>query len=442
MNARSLAMPPRRGACPGLSQPMPTGDGILVRLYPIGTIALAAFSELCGAARRHGNGIIEITSRGSIQVRGLSEGSAPQFAADIAALGIAAEGGVPVHCSPLAGIDAEEIFDSAAMAADLRSALARGALATRLGAKVSIAVDGGGTLGLARLPSDIRLIADAEDGGGALRISVGGDEAAARFVGVVARSDAIKAAVRLLAVLAERGPNARARDVVAAEDVVPFRSAISDLPTPAYSRISGNSALSPRFRGDQRNSEDAIGTHRLQDGSLACGIALAFGHAGVAALERLVERAVALDVGGFRTAPGRALMAIGLSPETAPDFVAAADKLGFIVYAGDPRRHVVACAGAPICGSAHIAARALAPLIADRIAPHCDDAFAVHLSGCAKGCAQATPAALTVIGLPEGCALVVDGSVRDAPYALVPTGELPAAILRFVRERRQEAARG
>ena len=68
----------RRGACPGLSAPMATGDGLLARLTPSGsTIALDAFAGLCAAARTHGNGIIEITSRGSIQIRGLSAASAP-----------------------------------------------------------------------------------------------------------------------------------------------------------------------------------------------------------------------------------------------------------------------------------------------------------------------------------------------------------------------------
>ena len=42
MTVHALAMPPPRGACPGLSAPMPTGDGLLVRLLPIGTIPLAA----------------------------------------------------------------------------------------------------------------------------------------------------------------------------------------------------------------------------------------------------------------------------------------------------------------------------------------------------------------------------------------------------------------
>jgi len=48
MTAHAIALPHRRGACPGLSAPMPTGDGLLVRLLPTGTIPLAAFTAATG----------------------------------------------------------------------------------------------------------------------------------------------------------------------------------------------------------------------------------------------------------------------------------------------------------------------------------------------------------------------------------------------------------
>ena len=442
MSARALAMPVRRGACPGLSAPMPTGDGLLVRLHPIGTIPLAAFAGLCRAARRHGNGVIEITSRGSIQVRGLSKETAPRFAADIAALDIAADDGVPILCNPLAGIDAEEIFDGATLTAELRRVLAGTALAKKLSAKVSVAIDGGGAIGLAKLAADIRLTAKGDNRESSLRIAVGGDEAGASLVGVVARSDAAVATTRLLQALASRGPDTRARHVVAAEGVEPFRSTIADLLFPAHSRESGNPNVGCRFRGNERSEQSAIGTHRLRDGSLARGIALAFGHSDATALERLTDIADAAGARGFRTAPDRALMIIGLASQSASAFAAAAEHLGFVVRAGDARRNVVACAGAPICASAHIAARALAPGVAAQIAPYCGEAVTVHISGCAKGCAHAAPAALTVVGTSDGYALVADGSVRDAPFALVTSNELPEAIVRFARERKRELAHG
>jgi len=397
---------------------MPTGDGLLVRLVPIGTVPLAAFAQLCAAARTFGNGVIEVTSRGSIQVRGLTAASAPDFAASVATLGIKAEDGVPVICNALAGLDAAEIFDAAAFGTDLRPALARQSMAAKLGAKVSVVIDSGGALGLDAIAADIRLCAQAVNGTVVLRIAVGGDGVSAVQLGNVASERGVEATVRMLDIIVRRGREVRARDIAASV----FRATIADLLVSAHPR-----AVSPRAR-------DAIGLHKLKDQSLACGIGLAFGHADATSLERLVAAAAACGANGLRTAPDRALMVIGLTAGTAPAFAAAAGQLGFIVHADDPRRHVIACAGAPICASAYIASRAIAPRIAAAVASSRYGAFTIHLSGCAKGCAHAAPAALTVVGTPNGCALIANGLARDTPFAVVAADELPAAIAKYARQ--------
>ena len=86
----------RRGACPGLSAPMPTGDGLLVRFSPLESMSLAAFAGLCTAARKHGNGTMEISARGNLQVRGLTPRSAPLFAHAVNTFEIAAAQGVSI----------------------------------------------------------------------------------------------------------------------------------------------------------------------------------------------------------------------------------------------------------------------------------------------------------------------------------------------------------
>jgi precorrin-3B synthase len=416
MTASALTLPQRRGACPGLSAPMPTGDGLLVRLLPIGTIALDTFADLCATARQLGNGIIEVTSRGSIQIRGLSAATAPRFAAAIAALGIAAEDGIPVLTNPLAGLDAEDIIDAGALAADLRLALARSLLARRLSTKVSVAIDGGGALDLDGIAADVRLRAEAVDGVAALCVSVGGDGRSATHLGCVASRDGVEVATRLLEVLAQRGRVARMRDVTAADGIAVLRSAVADL-------IIHDGAA----RSENRFS-DAIDLHPLRDGTFAYGVGLAFGHADATSLQRLTETAEVAGARGMRAAPGRVLMVVGLTQQTASSFALAAEALDFIVRAGDPRRHVVACAGAPICASADIAARAIAPQIAAAAAPHLDGSFKIHISGCTKGCAHPAPAALTIVGTSSGCALIANGATRDAPFKIVGTNELPATV--------------
>jgi precorrin-3B synthase len=431
MIALAPAVPHRRGACPGLSAPMPTGDGLLVRLRPIGTVFLAAFEKLCAAARRYGNGIVEITARGSIQVRGLSAPTAPLFAETITSLGIAAEDGVPVVANALAGLDPGELVDAGALAADLRRALGRTSLPGRLAPKVSVAIDGGGTIDLDALSADVRLRAELINGAVWLRVSIGGDGANATPLGTITPSDSTEAVVRLLELIAQRGPDARARDVLAAEEIGSFREALPSCPALCRASTSYPHEKEKKdIDGRNRPGHDSnpIGTYRLLDGSFACGVALAFGHADAATLEQLAAAIEAAGANGVRIAPGRALIAIGLTHESTTAFTAAAERLGFIVRADDPRRHVIACAGAPICASALIESRIMAPRLACIATP-----FDIHISGCAKGCAHPRPAAVTIVGTPDGCALVADGTARDAPFAVVSPAEAPAAIARYAK---------
>ena len=436
MTAPARTLPPRRGACPGLSAPMSTGDGLLTRFAPIGTIALAAFKRLCAAARTYGNGIVEVTARGSIQIRGLAVLSARQFADEIATLEIAAQDGVPILCNPLSGIDADEILDVTPLAFELHRILAQRSAAGSLNAKVSVAIDGGAKLSLARVRADIRLAAQSVNGEILLRVAAGGDDASAVDLGFVAPDAAAEAACRLVSLLAERGHHARARDMIAAEGVAVFREALSAHPALRWTPAPADVDRTSRDRKELCRDAPVIALHRLRDGSLACGIGLPFGHAETGALERLADAAAVAGACGLRAAPDRALLAIGLTEQSAANFAAAAGQLGFVTRADDPRRRVLACAGAPLCASAHLATRAMAPQIAAAAAPHLAGDFTIHISGCAKGCAHPAAAALTVVGTAGDCALVANGSTRDAPFAAMPVNDLPAAIERYLRDHR------
>ena len=155
-----------RGACPSLPAPMETGDGLLVRLVVNAPIPLAAFIGLCEAARTHGNGTMEVSARGSLQVRGLSADSAPRFAAALAALDIEIGNGVPVLADPLPD-DPAALIDANGLAAQLRAAIAEAEL--MLAPKVSVVVDGGGRVDLDAIAADIRLRAVATRRGAKIR---------------------------------------------------------------------------------------------------------------------------------------------------------------------------------------------------------------------------------------------------------------------------------
>jgi precorrin-3B synthase len=172
----------------------------------------------------------------------------------------------------------------------------------------------------------------------------------------------------------------------------------------------------------------------LRDGRVGIGIALAFGHTDADALDGLIEAAKRAGASGLRTAPGRALLLIGLVDAASTGLLADAESLGFITRRDDPRRNVVACAGAPICAAAEIPARTLGPLIMGAAAHLLDGSLTVHLSGCPKGCAHPGASALTIVGRQGGCGLVVDGSAHDHPGAVIAATDLPAAFGRMARD--------
>lgn len=391
----------RRGMCPGLSDPLPTGDGLLARLAVACPMPLDALSALCTAARTHGNGIIEITSRGSIQVRGLTPASAPRFSEAAAALDIADTAGGRVLASPLAGLDPHEIFDVSDVADRLRHFLVERGLAATLAPKVSVVVDGGGGLNLDTVPCDIRLRAERIGGASGFCLTT----ANAATLGTIAPDNAIEAVTELLHAIAAQGPMARARDL---PHQAPF-------------------AAQSRENASERSSAQLIGTHSLRDGTVALGIGLPFGHSDSDSLQRLTEGAQCAGAASARPAPGRVLLFIGVPPAQASGLVAKAERLGFITKPDDPRRRVVACAGAPACAAAEIPTRALAPAI---VASARLETQTIHVSGCAKGCAHPGSADVTIVGIGGKCGIVPNGRAQDAPVGFVAAEDLPEYFAR------------
>jgi precorrin-3B synthase len=411
-------MPLTRGACPGISQPMPTGDGLLARLMPSAPIPLDDFAALCDASQTHGNGIVEVTQRGSLQVRGLSPASAPVFARTAVALRLGVEERPPILTSPLMGLDAQEHFDLRLLVAALRKDLANHPAFASLGPKVSVLIDGGGMLHLGDVPGDLRLQADTAS---RLHISIAGTGASATGVGWIKPHHALEVIVHVLGSIAKRGPSARARDLANGADAHALRDALagvlSDEPPPA-----------------PRPYAEPIGSHRLHDGRAAFGMALAFGYTEAGVLKRMAHAAAGCGATSIRPAPGRALLAIGLDAAATGEFAASAAAAGFVVRPGDARRSVVACAGAPACGSAMLSTRQLAPAIADAARPLLDGSLTIHVSGCAKGCAHPGAAALTLVG-PDR--LVVQGRAGDTPSGRTSAAELIAGLARLHSERQR-----
>ncbi|MBZ9753876.1 precorrin-3B synthase [Mesorhizobium sp. ESP6-5] len=473
MNAYS-----RRGACPALSAPMQTGDGLLVRLNPVtGGLPPALLVGLCESALRHGKGIMEVTARGSLQIRGLTTQSARLLAAEVDALGIAIRTGVPVETGPLAGIDPHEIADPRPLAERIRAAVEDAGLAPRLGPKVSVVVDGGGQLTLDAVTADVRLKAVRSGVGVQWQVSVAGDGQSARLLVAAEEDTARDVAVAVLRMVTEKGRESRARDLSERQlvslagwlcltslreappsvlpDISPSRGEITMSPT--VSPISDvvkekpesklpisppDGEMSGRTEGGA--SRRPIGLFSLAGDIFTFGIGLPYGSMPADKIIGLAQKALALGTSEIRLAPGRALLFLGQPTEANQSLHHTAATLGFVTSPTDPRTRIAACPGAPACASGRIATRDIAEAIATKNADILD--FTLHVSGCAKGCANPGPAALTIVGGENGAGLVVNATAKSLPAGYRPGYDAPrgfsrvAAMIRGARHQGETAA--
>lgn len=95
--------------CPGVLRPHLAADGAMVRIrVPGGQTTGTQLAALGRVARRHGSGLLQLTSRASLQVRGLPEVVPVAFEDEVAAAGflpsVRHERVRNVICSPLTGL--------------------------------------------------------------------------------------------------------------------------------------------------------------------------------------------------------------------------------------------------------------------------------------------------------------------------------------------------
>lgn len=381
MNGRTL------GWCPTLFDPMTSGDGLLARVKPpLGRISAAAARELATAARRWGNGQLELTNRGALQARGFSETSLPKFREVVLAEGLAsAEPSVErrrnVVLSPFAEAAGE------ALARELERWIAEDEALAALPAKFGFAVAADNDPH--PLPADICLT------------SLAREEPLASAQAIVRR---------FLELAAELDPPPRRMADLVQRASVPSVSFADSSPTTQGS-ISAQILHRAAREVDRRVSAGTEGA-LLIAGRIgeAFALGLPFGAMTADHLDLAAEYADRFAEGMLRLSPWRALVLAGVPKAAITELAAAAGAAGFIVDPIDPRLSVVACVGAPGCASAHAATR----LDAGRVASSGVKGL-VHLSGCAKGCAHPAAAPVTLVATQHGYDLVRDGRAGDAP---------------------------
>jgi len=378
-----------KGWCPSVYRPMLSGDGLVVRIRPrCGRLSAAQARGVADLAARYGNGLIDVTGRANLQIRGVSAAAHEPLLDGLARLGLI---DADEECEAQRNVLVAPFWNEGDGTHLLATGLDQALAASRLGvpAKFGFALDCGPQRLLARAQADVRI----ERGvAGGLIVRADGAEQG-RLVGP---DEAVNAALSLAKWFVEsgvmRGGRGRMAPHLASSTKLPDTLAGNTIPAPAVA------APSPGL--DVR-------------GAL---VGLVFGQMESATLEFLAGLAP-----GLRLTPWRMVFIEGLSEMPRHD--------GLVTRADDPILRVTACAGAPVCPQAHAETRGLAAALA----PHLPADMRLHVSGCAKGCAHPGASSITLVGTEDGFDLIHDGCTRDAAAArgLDPASLLanPAALL-------------
>jgi precorrin-3B synthase len=396
-----------KGWCPGALRPMQSGDGLVVRIRPpMGHLTPAQAQAIAQAARARGNGIIDLSARANLQLRGVTETSHPRLIDDLRAQGLidpdieteslrnlivtpfrtsppppspphGGEGrlpGKPTCAAPSAraALPLEREWEAVgehpaesveSLAATLSAALAR---MPKLSGKFGFALDTGPRPVLSQASADIRVERGAE---GSLILRPDGHPLGQPVTDLA--SNAIAMAEWFVTRGGISGDRGRMAALIA-RGIVPPNCTLAPaaaLPTPRP------------------------GLHA--DGAL---VALAFGQMRAETLSALADAGHQI-----RLTPWRMLLLVGAgSLPVIP---------GIITDPSDPILRITACTGAPACPQGLGETRGLAR----HLAPQLADGHTLHLSGCAKGCANPGPAPLTLTATGTGYDLIRNGSAHDTP---------------------------
>ena len=373
-----------KGWCPGALRPMLSGDGLVVRIRPhAGRLTAAQAQGIAALAHAQGNGLIDLSARANLQLRGVTETGYPALIAGLRALGLIdaspeAEARRNITVTPFWGAGE----DTETLAAGLASALANARLIDLPG-KFGFAVDTGPAPVLRATPADIRLERSAD---GTLILRADGC-----LHGMpVTRATAPAMALALAEWFLTSGGAPQGRGRMAAH-------------------LAGGAVLPAAFTAAPAVPPTSAGsTTRHAPGPTPQGslVALAFGQMDAHTL-------AALATGPVRLTPWRMLLLEGRAAPEVP---------GIVTDPHDPLLRVIACTGAPGCLQAHQPTRPLARALA----PHVPRGALLHVSGCAKGCAHPAAADYSAVATPAGIrtARHVTASATGGP--VTPLGVLLA----------------
>lgn len=414
----TVAARDRGDACPGTLRLHAADDGALARVrIPGGVLDVVQAEALADAARRLGDGDLQLTSRGNVQLRGLRDGCGAELA------GLLDEAGLlpsPTHervrnivASPLSGLDGRGVRDVRAWLSDLDAALCASGPARELSGRFLFALDDGRG-DLTGLGADVAVRAADDDA----LVALSSPDAVWRVAAPDAPRAALLAAEAFLDVARESG----ARVWRVAELAVPAR-----VLTRAVER-----RLSDAGVGHARESavtERADPPSPGLTGNALCAH-VPLGRLTGPQWRELTGVAAGTPDAELRLTPWRGVVVPvrGLDAADTADALGRLTAAGLVTDADSPWPRVGACVGRPGCAKAHADVRADASgaLPAAGRSP-----LPLYWSGCERRCGHPRGERVDLVALPEGGYRLTVAGPPDGPArttVLTDPSELATAL--------------
>jgi precorrin-3B synthase len=383
--------------CPSVEDVVTRVDGGLARVrLPGGRISSAGLAAVADAAERHGAGLVEITGRANLQLRGLRPGAAPALSAALTAAGVRSDGRADrrrnVLLDPIGDLD-PAAEDLAPLVAPLLDALDADRRLDELDDKFGFALSGGGTWHL------------------------GGRRAT---VVVCAPGVGVEPEVRW-AWATEGHPGTMATPLV-----VPRAELVGFL-----AHLAAASLNRPRASMEVPDPPGAPG--RPASGPLGAGDGWVgampiLGRADAGAMRAVAEVAERYADASVRLTPWRGFVLAPVATAVRAAALAELRAAGLVVDPSDPASSVVACTGRRGCTSALTDAVGDAEAVIAARRRSGLGPLGVVVSGCGRCCAAEPAAALRLVGCGPARYDLRVGSGRTQPR--VPAASAVAAASR------------
>lgn len=393
---------PRPSPCPGLLRIVPALDGGICRIkLPAGVLTAQAIRAIAEAADRYASGILELTNRSNLQIRGVRSGFETALSRYLLAAGLGpkhpeADDVRNVLVSPAAGSDAAAVLDTQPVAAQLLALLEDQPLFHQLSPKFSLQVDGGERLAVRDHPHDLWLQAISGDFLG-FNLGFAGCPTDPPLAAITVEQVVpfVEGVLRHFLAIAQPEQR-RLRDLLAHQWATDFLAQVAQtlpfkLSEPQRGPAIEVLTVPPLGVWPQQNADRRM-----------CVVGAPLGRLTTQQFMRIAELVECYGDGQqVRLTPWQGLLFPHILLEHMGQLQAQLADLGLLVDSQAPLSRIIACSGSVGC------AKGLADTKADalRLAECCTNLGiqpAVHLSGCERSCAAAHVADFTLLAESEG----------------------------------------